>query len=409
MTTVSRPEPSSGEPEGWKRGFRAFRNYNYRLYWSGQLVSQIGTWMQNIAQGWLVLKITGSPFDLGLVTALQGLPVLFFGLLGGVIADRVPKYRLLVITQVIMALLALILAIDVTAGTVQIWHVYILAAGLGVTNAINNPTQQAFTVEMVGREDLLNAVALNSTQFNSARILGPAVAGILIALVGMALCFYLNALSFVAVIVALLLMRPKEFRINRAVVRGGSVLAQLAEGLSYIRRTPLVLTLMLLTFTCGVFLYNSNVFIPLIADKVLQKGPAGYGVMTSCMGIGAVLAAVTVAFGRSAKLKLAIGGILTYVLCAVILAWSRSFPLSLLVLVGLGASMMAYNTQANTSVQMNVPDALRGRVMSVYQMLLQGSQPLGAFMMGVIASRLGVPFSLTIEVCICGLVVLGIL
>jgi MFS family permease len=365
--------------------------------------------MQNVAQGWLVLKLTNSAFDLGVVTALQSLPVLFFGMLGGVIADRVPKYRLLVVTQSVMTILALILAIDVTAGTVQIWHVYVLAGALGIANAVNNPAQQAFTVEMVGKEDLLNAIALNSTQFNTARILGPAVAGILIAVVGMALCFYLNALSFVAVIIALLMMRPKEFRINRAVVRGGSVRLQLVEGLSYIRRTPLLLTLMLLTLTAGTFAFNSNVVIPLIADQVLHRGAAVYGLMTSAMGIGAVTAALTLAFARNAKLKVALCGLLGLVICALILAWSRFLPLSLLVLVGMGAGMMSYNTQVNTTVQTSVPDALRGRVMSIYQMVLQGSQPIGAFITGVIAATLGAPMAMTIDATICGIIVLSVL
>jgi MFS family permease len=409
MTSRSAEDLALREPEGWTRGFRAFRNYNYRLYWSGQFVSQCGTWMQNIAQGWLVLKLTNSAFDLGVVTALQQLPILLMGLLGGVIADRVPKYRLLVVTQSVMTVLALILAVDVTAGTVQIWHVYLLATALGVANAINNPAQQAFTVEMVGKEDLLNAIALNSTQFNSARIIGPAIAGVLIAVVGMALCFYLNALSFVAVIAALLLMRPNEFRINRAAVLGGSMRAQLGEGMNYIRRAPLLLTLMLLSLTAGTFAFNSNVVIPLIADQVLHKGAAVYGVMTSAMGIGAVITALTLAFGRNAKLKLAMCGLLGLVACAFVLAWSRFIPLSLIALVGMGGGMMAYATQVNTTVQTAVPDSIRGRVMSVYMMVQQGSQPMGAFLTGVFAAHLGAPMALTICASVCGFVVLSVL
>jgi MFS family permease len=406
MTSASRPEPASQEPQGWMRGFRAFRNYNYRLYWSGQFVSQCGTWMQNIAQGWLVLQLTNSAFALGLVTALQQLPVLLMGLLGGVIADRVPKYRLLVVTQTVMAVLALILAVDVTAHTVQIWHIYLLATGLGIATAINNPAQQAFTVEMVGKDDLLNAIALNSMQFNSARIVGPAIAGVLIAAVGMALCFYLNALSFVAVIVALLLMRPSEFRLSGAAVHGGSMGAQLVEGMTAIRRVPLLLTLFLLTLAAGIFAYQSNVIIPLIADQVLHKGAAVYGLMTSAMGIGAVAAAFALAFGRSAKLKLAMCGILGLVCCLLLLAWSRFIPLSLLALVGMGGGMMAYSTQVNTTVQIGVPDAVRGRVMSVYMLVQQGSQPLGAFLTGAVAAGIGAPLAVTIDAAICGAVIL---
>lgn len=402
------PVPAKEMPE-WLRGMRALRHYNFRLYISGQLVSQIGTWMQNIAQGWLVLRLTGSAFDLGFVTALQGLPILFFSLLGGVIADRVPKYRLLVVTQSIMAILALILAVDVTAGTVRIWHVYVLAALLGIANAANMPTQQAFSVEMVGKDDLLSAIALNSAQFNTARIVGPAIAGILIALVGMAISFYLNAISFLAVIIGLLLMRPSEFRLGGALQRGGSFRGQLSEGLGYARRTPLVLVMLVLAAAVGMFAFNTNVIIPLFADKVLHSGPEGYGVMTSAMGVGSVLAALLLSFGSRAKATVMVGGIAAYVLCALVFAWSRFLPLSLLVLCGMGASAMSYSTQANTTMQTSMPDALRGRVMSLYMMLFAGSQPIGAFITGAMAARAGAPLALAIDVTICGLVLAGVL
>jgi MFS family permease len=404
-TMTERPEEQAvSQDSGFKRGLRAFRHYNYRLYFSGQLVSQIGTWMQNIAQGWLVLRLTGSAFDLGLVTALQGLPMLMFAMLGGVVADRVPKRRLLIATQTFMAILALILALDVTAGTVQIWHVYILALCLGMANAANMPAQQAFSVEMVGREDLLNAIAMNSAQFNTARIVGPAVAGVLIAVVGLALCFYINALSFVAVILALLLMRPSEFRINRSMVTSGTFRGQLGDGLSYIRRTPLVLTLLLLAMTVGMFAFNTNVIIPLFADHVLHRGPEGYGIMTSAMGVGSVLAAGTLAFGSRTKVSVMLGGLVAFVLFALTFAWSRFFPLSLLVLAGMGASAMSYSTQAQTTLQIAVPDSLRGRVMSVNMMLMVGSQPIGAFLTGSVAALFNAPIALTVDALICAIV-----
>jgi MFS family permease len=404
-TTTERPERRAAVESGsWTRGLRAFRHYNYRLYFSGQLVSQIGTWMQQIAQAWLVLKLTGSAFDLGLVTALQGLPMLLFAMLGGVVADRVPKRSLLIATQTVMAVLALILALDVTAGTVQIWHVYILALCLGMANAANMPAQQAFSVEMVGREDLLNAIAMNSAQFNTARIVGPAVAGILIAKIGMALCFYLNALSFVAVIFALVLMRPSEFRINRAMVIGGSFRGQLSDGIAYIRRTPLVMTLLLLAGTVGMFAFNTNVIIPLFADHVLRRGPEGFGVMTSAMGVGSVLAAGTLAFGSRTRVSVMLGGLGAFVLFALTFAWSRYFPLSLLVLAGMGASAMSYSTQAQTTMQIAVPDSLRGRVMSVNMTLMVGSQPIGAFLTGSLAALFSAPIALTVSALICATV-----
>lgn len=407
MTMTTRGGPAS--EEGWSRGLRAFRNYNFRLYFAGQLTSQIGTWIQNTAQAWLVVTLTHSPFKLGLVTALQALPMLFFATLGGVVADRVSKYRLLTITQAIMAILALILAVDVTARTVQIWHVYVLASLLGLTNAANMPTQQAFTVEMVGREDLMNAIALNSAQFNLSRIVGPALAGALIALVGLPLCFFLNALSFLAVIAALLLMRPSQFRLSGAQQRGGSVRSQLAEGVGYVRRTPLIFTILVLQFTLGTFAFNNQVIIPVFADKVLHLGPARYGIMSSFFGVGSLLAAVTVAFGSRPRWYLMLSGIGCFIFFSLTFAWSRFFPLSLLMLTGMGASMMSYNTQANTTVQTSVPDALRGRVMSLYMTLSIGSQPLGSFLTGTVASVLSPTVAVTTNMLVCGLVLAGLL
>lgn len=406
-------EPGEGsaaqsEPEhGLMRGLAAFRHRNYRLYFGGQFISLIGTWMQNIAQGWLVLQLSHSAFALGIVAALQSLPVLFFALLGGVIADRLPKYRLLVFTQASMAILALVLALDVTAGTVQIWHIYILASLLGVAQSVDMPTRQAFTVEMVGKEDLLNAIALNSALFNSARIVGPSVAGLLIAFVGLALCFYLNAASFLAVIIGLLLMHPSEFRIRGAVQHGGSVVGQLKEGLSYVRRTPFVAMIMIMIGCFSVSAFNFNVILPVFADSVLHKGAAGYGVMSSAMGVGSLLAASVIAFSKQARWTVLIGAIAAFVIFAFGFSLSKSYPLSLVFLAALGASMMTFSTQANTSVQQNTPDILRGRVMSLYMMLFVGSQPLGAFVTGTLAAVFSAPLALITGACVCMLVLAG--
>ena len=395
---------SPASVRGWMQGFRALRNYNYRLYFSGQFISLVGTWMQNIAQGWLVLQLTHSAFDLGLVTMLQSLPMLVLGLAGGVLADRVPKHRLLVGTQAAMALLALILAVDVSAGTVQIWHVYLLATLLGVANVINMPSQQSFTVEMVGKEDLMNAVALNSALFNSARIVGPAIAGVLIAVAGIALCFYLNALSFLAVIVGLLLMRPNEFRIRGAVQRGGSARAQLAEGLDYVRRTPFARTVLIMAAAFGMFAFNWNVILPLFADRVLHVGATGFGIMSSAFGIGALLAAFTLAFARRARWSVMVAGMAGFALFTLLFAWTRAFPLALLFLAASGTANLSFTSQANTTVQTMVPDALRGRMMSLYLMVIVGAQPPGAFLTGVMASLWGAPTSLSIGALTCALV-----
>ncbi|MGI8553312.1 MAG: MFS transporter [Dehalococcoidia bacterium] len=411
MTTESKRQTSGeqvpDDQPSWMRPLAAFRHHNYRLYFSGQLISLIGTWMQNIAQGWLVFKLTGSPFALGIVTALQSLPVLFFALIGGVLADRVAKYRLIVFTQAAMAILALLLGIDVTAGTVQIWHIYILASLLGTVQALDMPSRQAFTVEMVGKDDLLNAVALNSVLFNMARIFGPAVAGLTIAFVGLALCFYLNAASFLAVIAGLLLMRPAEFRIHGALQKGGSAKAQLIEGLRYVQQTPSVLTIIVLAASFALFAFNSSVILPVFAGKVLNVGSAGYGALTAAMGVGSLIVAGAIAFARKARFSVLLAGMGLWALFAFGFAWSRFFPLSLLLLAGMGGSMMTFSTQSNTFVQSAVPDALRGRVMSLYMMLWVGSQPLGAFLTGSTASLWGAPVALTAGAALSGLVLVA--
>ena len=391
----------------WTRGFTAFRHYNYRLYFGGQLVSLIGTWMQNIGQGWLVLQLTHSPFYLGVVTALQSLPVLFFALLGGVVADRFPKNRLLVVTQSTMALLALVLALDVSAGTVRVWHIYILATLLGLVQSVDAPTRQAFGVEMVGKDDLLNAIALNSALYNSARIFGPAIAGVLIAVAGMAACFYLNSLSFLAVIAALLVMRPAQFHLGQRAARGGSVRGQLGEGLGFVRRTPIVLMVMALICIFSIFAFNFNVILPVFADSVLHIGVSGYGALSSAMGVGSLIAAVSLAFARRTRWPVMLAGIGSFVIFGLAFSWSRNVPLSLVLLAGMGASTMIFTTQANTTVQTLAPDALRGRVMSLYMMLFMGSQPVGAFLTGSLASIFSAPIALTAGAAVCAMALVG--
>lgn len=393
----------------WPRALRALRHRNYRLYFAGQTVSMAGTWMQNVAQGWLVLILTHSPFSLGVVTALQSLPTLLFALLGGVIADRFPKHRLLTVTQSAMAVLALVLALDVSAGTVRIWHIYILAILLGVCNAINMPTQQAFSVEMVGKEDLVNAIALNAGITNVARIAGPAIAGVLIAVAGIALSFYLNAASFLAVIVSLLLMRPSEFRTHGALKRGGSVRAQLREGLRHIRGSRPILLIMVLVLGFGMFGWTQNVLFPVFAKNVLHIGSVGYGAMTSAFGVGSLLAVMALTFAREARRSLMFLGMAGVVVLSLAFAWSRSYPLTLLLLAGMGGATFCFSTQTNTIIQTLAPDALRGRIMSLYMMLFVGSQPLGSFVNGSLASAFGAPVAQTVDAVILAAVLAAVL
>jgi MFS family permease len=388
--------------------FRALRHRNYRLWWFGQLVSLTGTWMQTVAQGWLVLQLTNSAFLLGLTGFIGSLPVLLLSLWGGVVADRVPKRDLLVATQTTATLQAFLLAFLTWSGRVRVEHVLILAAILGVVNAFDAPARQAFTVEMVGKEDLMNAIALGSTMFNAARIIGPAIAGVLLAIIGTAGCFTVNGVSFLAVIVGLLAMRlpPTVTTATSEPLR-----RNLMQGLAYVRSNGTVLSLLALIGTTSVFGMPYAVLMPIFAQDVLKVGAQGLGFLTAAAGIGALVGALTLAFlgsfGRKGLLLTA-GNLLIPALLAVF-AFSRSFPLSLLCLVGVGWAMIAQNTTANTLVQITVPDHLRGRVMSVYTMLFMGMMPLGNLQAGTMASLLGAPFAVGLGAIACALAALLIL
>jgi len=387
------------------RTFRSLQNRNYRLYWLGQVVSLSGTWMQRIAQAWLVLQLTHSPFALGTVTTIQFTPILLFSLFGGVLADRVPKWRFLLLTQSVMAVQALVLAILISTGHIQLLHIYILAAILGVASALDGPTRQAFVIELVGREDLPNAVALNSTIFNTSRILGPGIGGLLIAWVGVAGCFYLNALSFFGVIGGLLLMDPKRFFPARP-MRDGKVLRQIGAGLRYAVTTPDAALPLLLMGILGTFGYNFTVLLPLIGDEVLHSGAIGFGVLTASMGVGSLLAALGVAYrGRATRQTLLIGVAgFSVLLFAVGLShwWALTLPL----LVALGVCSITFSATASTRLQLVAPGDMRGRIMSIYQLLFAGTTPFGSLIIGGLAERWGVQQATMLVAVICGLGVL---
>ena len=391
------------------RTFRALRNPNYRLYWSGQLVSLTGTWMQRIAQSWLVLQLTHSPLALGTVTTVQFAPILLFSLFGGVLADRAPKRQLLVCTQAVMGVQALAFALLISSGQIQLFQVYLLAAVLGIANALDNPTRQAFVVELVGQGDLPNAVALNSMVFNSSRIVGPAVGGLLIATVGLAGCFYLNAASYLAVIAGLLLMNPARFFAGRPSKRG-NVARQIGEGLRYALTTPDIALVVLLMGVLGTFGYNFTVILPLIARDVLHTGAAGFGTLTSAMGVGSLAAAFGVAYhGRATRRTLLVGAAGFSLLLAAV-GLSRWWPLTIPLLVALGLCSIVFTTTANTRLQLVADPAFRGRVMSIYMLLFAGTTPIGSFVIGALAERGGVQAAVVEAAAICGLgVVVGLL
>jgi MFS family permease len=393
-------------PERFTRGFQALDVRNYRLFWIGQLISLTGTWMQTTAQAWLVIQLTKSPFALGLVTTLQFLPIMLLSLVGGVITDRMPKHRLLTVTQTLALIQAAIFGTLVALGVIQLWHIYLLALIQGTINAIDNPSRQAFVPELVGREYLVNAVALNSMLFNGARIIGPALAGVVIARIGIAPTLFLNAISFVAVIAGLLMMDPSQFFAGPQQA-AGSVRQRLAEGLRYVWRTPAVLLIMLVVAAVGTFGYNFSVVLPLLAGFVLHTDATGFGSLSAFLGVGSLVAALATAYARQVTLRRLLIGSACFSILLGIVAFSTNFLLSAALLVALGFSGIIFTTTANTLLQLTVPDVLRGRVMSLYILLFAGSTPIGGFLIGTLSNIIGVSWTLFVCAVLCVVGVLG--
>jgi MFS family permease len=378
--------------------WRALRHRNYRLWFCGQAVSVIGTWMQMVAQSWLVLSLTGDPFLLGLVAAAQYTPVLLLGLFGGLVADNLPKRRILIGTQSVMMTMALILFVLTVTQLVQVWHVVLVALGFGLAQAIDMPARNAFSVEMVGREDVANAVALNSALFNAARIIGPAAAGLTIGAFDISVAFLVNGLSFIGVIGGLLQMRERELLSPPLAARPSSVraaLGSLGEGLGYVRRTDIVLLAVVIVGLVSTFGMNWTVLIPSLARDVLGTDASGYGFLMSASGLGALLAALWIASGRRSRPALIGLGALVLGLFEVVLGLSRIYPLSLAAMLIVGMGSVAMTATANATVQLHAPDRLRGRVMSVYMTIFVGATPIGSLIMGAIASRLGTDFAVS--------------
>ena len=375
------------------RAASAFGHRNFRLFFSGQAISLIGTWMQQVAQGWLVLTLGGDALALGLVAAAQFLPVMVFGLFAGVMADVLPKRQTLIVVQAVMMVLAVVLAILTATNVVQIWMIMVLALLLGCANAVDMPVRQSFAIEMVGPRDIGNAVAINSATFNGARVFGPALAGLTIGAFGIAPAFAINALSFLAVIVGLSLMRDEELHRARLLPRPrsvGAVFENLREGLSFVHHTPLVLLAVTTVGLTATFGMNFQVVIPPLAQDALGSDASGYGFLMTASGLGAVVAAIALVIsGRPRPIRMVIGSIVLGV-ASLGLALSTSFPLSLLLMIPIGAGGITMAATANATIQLAVPDGLRGRVMSVYTTVFSASMPVGGLLMGVLASSVGI-------------------
>ncbi len=398
----------SGEAP-FSQTFRALRNRNYRLYYFGQTISLSGTWMQTIAQAWLVLQITDSKVALGTVTMLQFLPITIFVLFAGVIADRVPKRNFILVTQSLAMSQAIALTVLVWSGHIELWQVYVLALVLGLANAFEQPTRQAFVVEMVGKEDLSNAVALNSGMFNAARLVGPAIGGFVIATVGVKGAFLLNGISFVPVIAGLLLMdTSKLYAVNLNRQRGRvNPIAEVREGLSYAFRTPAALLIVIMVGIIGTFGYNFTVMLPLLDKYVLGGGSVAFGFLTAAVGLGALVSALSLASRKSASLStMFIGGAAFSILLGLVAA-SQWFFVTLAFLLLLGIANTAFAATANTSLQLVTPDHLRGRVMALYMLLFAGSTPIGGYLTGVMAAAFGVQVAVGIEAALCGVGVIA--
>ncbi len=374
---------------GW---FRALRHADFRLFWSGNFISNIGSWMQNVAQGWLVLQLTNSPFWLGLVGFIQQVPALIFSLPGGVIADRAGRRRMLLATQTTMMVLALALGVLVQARWITVRQIAVIAFLAGITMALNAPTYQAALRDLVERKDTLNAIALNSIQFNLSRVLGPSLAGFAIAGVGVVACFYLNALSYLPLLYVIWRVRfpsPQE----REVI---SIREDLAEGFRYVRINGPILLLILLVALVSMFGLPYLVMMPSFARDVLHVGAKGLGYLVASAGVGALLGGIHLAAQHSRRRRgpLVLGAAITFFATILLFCFSRRPAVSALLLALVGAAMVNSVATVNSLIQTLVPDTIRGRVLSMHTMAYLGFTPLGSLLVGVLAERWGAPAAL---------------
>src|SRR5574341_1716954 len=389
-------------------GLGALAHRNFRLFFLGQTVSLTGTWMQSVAQGWLVLTLTNSPFYVGLVAALSSLGVLLFTLYAGVVADRTDKRRTIIITQSLLMLQAFALAALVWTGAVTVEHVMLLAVLLGIVNAFDIPTRQSFIVEMVGKDDLMNAIALNTSVFNGTRVFGPVVAGLLIGRFGVGACFFFNGVSYLAVLAGLFAMRIPP---HVPTAPHPSAWQGLQEIVAFIRSDVRVATLIGLTALLSIFGFPFLTLMPVFARDILHSDARGFGVLMAAIGVGALFGALTVAVysRRIPKGRFMVIGGTAFGTFVTLFALSRSFTLSLVLLACAGCAMIVNNALTNTMIQTLVPDALRGRVMGFYSFMFVGMSPLGAFQAGAFAERVGAGWAVAaggvvsaLAVCIAG-------
>lgn len=369
-------------------GLRALNHRDFRIFWTGQGVSLLGTWMQSVGQSWLVLELTNSPFLLGVIGALQFTPILLFSIFAGPVVDRLPKRRLIIGTQSVLLLQAFILSALAWTGHVRYWHVAVLACLLGTVNSIDMPARQTFIVELAGTEDLMNAIALNSAMFNGARIVGPAAAGMLVAKYGVALAFFLNGLSFMAVITALLAVGAEGSPHPR---RGTTMLQEIREGIRYAVTTPRIALVLSVLFVVSMLVINHSTLVPLLARDVLHQGAQGFGFLMAALGVGALSGAVVLALLRQGRPPVILVVVPAAVACAATAAMAAVHQvwLAALVLLVVGFTQIVFTACSNTTLQLGVPGELRGRMMSLYAFVFAGVSPFGALFVGSIAQAFG--------------------
>ena len=386
----------------------ALRHRNYRLFLTGQIISTIGTWMQSVAMPWLALQLTHNGLLVGLVLAAQFVPVLLGSQFGGVVADRYRKRSVLLVTQALFMIPSFALYLVSAGGHAEYWMLVVAALATGTINLFDVPSRQAFVIEMVGKQDLMNAIALNSSVFNGAAVIGPAIAGLIIGAFGVPLCFLANAVSYLAAIVALLLMRDLPALVREREQQPW--LTRIAQGASYARREPVVGTLLVVVAVFSLFAMNRLTLIPLFADEVLHVGAEGFGFLMGSMGLGALAGALTLAFNPSASdPRRQFWMAMIWVIALLAFSFSRVFVISLIALFVAGYAQLTFVATANNRIQTITPDHLRGRVMALYAQALIGVGPIGSTQAGALATLFGTPtWAMAIGALIAGAVILGV-
>jgi len=379
--------------------FSAFQYRDFRLFWFGQIISLSGTWMQSVAQGWLVYSLTKSPFYLGMVAAAGSLPILLFTLFGGIAADRFRKRNLLLMTQALSIIPAIFLGILIDINLIAVWQVAALAAFLGIVNAFDVPARQSFIIEMVGKGSLTNAIALNSAAFHGARMTGPVIAGIAIANLGISACFYLNAISFIAVIIALSKIKAKGGIIKNS----NGIMKDIIEGIQYIKSKSEICRSIILIAVFSLAGMPFITLLPVFAGEIFRKGPEGFGFLVGATGAGALTAALLLAFRGDIKDKSRFISFsaLCFSILLFVFSFSTNFYLSVVILVFIGWALVSFFATMNSFIQLSVPDNLRGRAMSVYTFVFLGTAPIGNSLMGTLADSIGTVRAVTIASVIC--------